>query len=137
MSLTDEQINLLNYDNLRAIDAQQKSLFINNIDSPMGQTLPSSVRTTTQLSPTTHQHSITASVPHQPQLNTTINMSKNLIEKSKSALGIDIQAEYQQKGSVNNLNDDDDFISSEPPSRIDYRKKILVERKILFVYFYI
>ena len=33
MSLTDEQINLLNYDNLSAIDAQQKSLFINNIDS--------------------------------------------------------------------------------------------------------
>jgi hypothetical protein len=85
MSGTDEQINLLNFDTNRSYDSQQKSLFINNIDA-----LSSSVTTTTQLVPVTYQnqHSITASIPYQPQLTTTINMSQNLVEQSKNALDV-------------------------------------------------
>jgi hypothetical protein len=75
MSLTDEQINLLQF------ASQQTPLFINSIDTSTGQSISSSVVTTTQ--------SITASVPHQPQLNATINMSQNLTEKSKNALEVD------------------------------------------------
>ena len=143
MSLTDEQINLLNFDHLRALDSQQKPLLINSLDSSPGQSLPSSVVTTTQLAPTTYynqnQHSITASVPHQPQLNTTLNMSQDLIEKSKQALQVNIQAEYQQKQPSSNIGgpviEDDDFIPPEPPRRIDYKKKALVN-KIMFSFLY-
>jgi hypothetical protein len=126
MSLNDEQINALNFDNLQTFDSDQKSLFVNNIDSSIGHT---SVSTTAHISPST-QHSITASVPHQPQLTTTIHMSPNLIEKSKQALEVNVQAEYQQKSQKLNLNgtlvEDDDFIRPEPPPRTDYGKKALV-----------
>jgi hypothetical protein len=67
MSVTDEQINLLNFDTNRSYD----------IDASKQQALSSSVTTTTQLVP--------ASIP---QLTTTINMSQNLIEQSKNALDV-------------------------------------------------
>jgi len=111
MSLTDEQISTLNFDSLQTFDSDQKSLFVNNIDSSIGQTL---AHTTTSV----------------PQLTTTINMSKNLIEKSKQSLEVNIQGEYQQNTSKINLNgtvgEDDDFIPPEPPARTDYGKKALV-----------
>ncbi len=83
MSLTDEQINTINFDN-QTFDSDQKSLFVNTIDSSTGQT---SVSTTAHLSPSS-LHSVTASVPHQPQLTTTIHMSPNMIEKSEQALEV-------------------------------------------------
>jgi len=111
MSLTDEQISTLNFDSLQTFDSDQKSLFVNNIDSSIGQTL---AHTTTSV----------------PQLTTTINMSKNLIEKSKQSLEVNIQGEYQQNTSKINPNgtvgEDDDFIPPEPPARTDYGKKALV-----------
>jgi len=86
MSLTDEQINLLNFDSVQTFDSDQKSLFANNIDSSIGK---SSVSTTAHIIPSTqHQNSITASVPNQPQLTTTIHMSPNLIEKSKQSFEV-------------------------------------------------
>ena len=88
MSLTDDQMNLINFDNVQTFDADQKSLFVNNIDSSS----PSAVSTTTHITPSTqhnqHQHSITATVPHQPQLTTTLHMSPNVIEKSKKSLEV-------------------------------------------------
>jgi hypothetical protein len=92
MSLTDEQINTLNFDSVQTFDSDQKSLFVNDIDSSKGS---SSVSTTAHIIPSTqhaqHQHTITASVPHQPQLTTTIHMSPNLIEKSKQALEVNLK----------------------------------------------
>ncbi len=131
MSLTDGSANLLNFDSVPTFDSDQKSLFMNNIDSSLGQT---SVTTTAHLIPSTQhnqrQNSITASVPYQPQLTTTIHMTPNLIEQSKHALEVDIQAEYQQKTPAIKLSgtvvEDDDFIPPEPPARIDYGKKALV-----------
>jgi hypothetical protein len=88
MSLTDDQLDLLNFDSLQTFDADQKALFVNNLDSSM----PSTVTTTAHITPSTqhtqHQHSVTATVPHQPQLTTTIHMSPNIIEKSKQALEV-------------------------------------------------
>ena len=74
-SLTDEQINSLN------IESQQRSLFVNRIDPSRRPTSPSSLTVTTS----TYQSpkSITAAVPHQPQLNTTTNIPQNLIDSSK------------------------------------------------------
>jgi hypothetical protein len=84
MSLTDDQINLLNFDSVQTFDSDQKSLFVNNMDS--------SISTTTHITPSTqniqHSHSITASVSSPPQLTTTIHMSPNMIEKSKQALEV-------------------------------------------------
>jgi hypothetical protein len=136
MSITDDQIHLMNFDNVQTFDADQKSLFVNNIDSSS----PSAVSTTTHIIPSTqhtqHQHSITATVPHQPQLTTTLHMSPNVIEKSKQALEVNVQAEYQQKRPMINLNgtlvEDDDFIPPEPPARVDYGKKALVNKEHLF-----
>lgn len=89
LSLTDEQINQLNFDSVQTFDVNQKPLFVNNIDSSKGS---GSTGTTAHLTPSTqhlpHQHTITASVPHQPQLTTTIQMSPNMIEKSKQALEV-------------------------------------------------
>ncbi|CAF4360505.1 unnamed protein product, partial [Adineta steineri] len=97
------------------------------------QHLPSSVITTAHLTPVHYrnqnQYSITASVPHQPHLNTTINLSQNLIEKSKHAFEVNIQAEYHQKGSSSNINsaivEDEEIIHSETRVRTDYGKKAL------------
>lgn len=113
LSLTDEQINLLN------TQSQQKSLVVNQIDPSKRQSRPSSITTTTSTVYPNQQQTITASVPNQPQLNTTINLPQNLIEKSK----INIQAEYQLKGSPV---EEEEFIPSEPASRTDYKKKVLV-----------
>lgn len=86
MSLTDEQINTLNFDSVRTFDADQKPLFVNSMDS--------SVTTTAHIIPSTQHtapgHSITASVPHNPQLTTTINMSADMVEKAKQALEVNI-----------------------------------------------
>ncbi|CAF2800627.1 unnamed protein product [Rotaria sp. Silwood2] len=133
MSLTDEQINILNFDSVQTFDADQKPLIVNNIDSSTGQSLPSSVSTTAHLMPSAqhmpHQHSITATISNQPQLTTTMNIPSKVIEKSKQALEINVQAEYQQKNptltpSLSTV-DDDDFIPPEPPPRTDYGKKAL------------
>ena len=124
MSLTDEQINALNFDSVRTFDSDQKPLFVNNMDS--------SVTTTAHLIPSSQapRHSITASVPHNPHLTTTIHMSSDMVEKAKQALEVNIQAEYQQKTPMKPLNlnmvEDDDFIPPEPPPRTDYGKKALV-----------
>ncbi len=103
MSLTDEQITGLNFDSLQTFDSDQKSLFVNNIDSSIGQTL---AHTTTSV----------------PQLTTTINMSQNLIEKSKQSLEVNTP-KINLNGTVG---EDDDFIPPEPPARTDYGKKALV-----------
>ncbi len=79
MSLTNEQINTLNFDSAQTFDSDQKSLFVNNMDS--------SVSTTAHIIPS-NQHSITASVP---QLTTTMHMSPNMIEKSKQSLEVKTQ----------------------------------------------
>lgn len=126
MSLTDEQINALNFDSLRTFDSDQKPLLVNSMDS--------STTTTAHLTPstqhTTAQHSITASVPHNPQLTTTMHMSSDMVEKAKQALEVNVQAEYQQRTTMRAVNpnnaDDDDFIPPEPPARTDYGKKALV-----------
>ncbi|CAF1123978.1 unnamed protein product [Adineta steineri] len=132
-SLINQQGNLVNVDDTRIFDSQQQSLFVNNIDSSKQQNLPSSVITTAHLTPVHYrnqnQYSITASVPHQPHLNTTINLSQNLIEKSKHAFEVNIQAEYHQKGSSSNINsaivEDEEIIHSETRVRTDYGKKAL------------
>jgi hypothetical protein len=87
MSSTNEPIHTLNFDSVQTFESNQKPLFVNNIDLSNGLSLPSSVSTTTHITPLT-QHSITASVPHQTQLTTTIHMSPNSIEKSKQALQV-------------------------------------------------
>ena len=88
MSLIDEHINLLDFDNSQTFDSEQKSLFANHIDSNH----KSSVMTNAHIIPSTqhtqHQHTITASAPHQPQLTTTMNISPELIEKSKQSLEV-------------------------------------------------
>lgn len=109
-SLTAEQINVLN------LESQQRSLFVNRIDSSRAQT-------TAQL--TQNPKTITASVPHQPQLNTTVKLPQNLIDKSN----VTVQAEYQRKGSPI---EEEEFITVEPPPRRDYGKKILVCRIVSF-----
>ena len=85
MSLINEQSNLVNTDDTRIFDPQQQSLFINTIHSSEQQNLPSSVITTAHLTPVTYrnqnQYSITASVPHQPHLNTIINLSQEFNRK--------------------------------------------------------
>lgn len=150
MSLTDEQINLIDFSASQTFDNDQKALFSNHLDSN-GAT---SVTTTAHIVPSTqhlqHQHSVTASVPHQPQLTTTMQISPELIEKSKSSLEvrrtfrfsfvnfrsfvfqINVQAEYKIKTPTVNINgnliEDDDFIPPEPPARTDYGKKALVRR---------
>jgi len=129
MSLTDEQINLIDFNDSQTFDNDQKPLFSNHLDSN-GAT---SVTTTAHIVPSTqhlqHQHSVTASVPHQPQLTTTMQISPELIEKSKSSLEINVQAEYKIKTPTININgnlvEDDDFIPPEPPARTDYGKKAL------------
>ncbi|CAF1381800.1 unnamed protein product, partial [Adineta ricciae] len=133
MSLTPEEINLLNFEHTRPFDIHQKPLFVHNIDSSKSSHVPSSITTTTHLSPATyanqHHHSITASVPHQPQLTATINMSQNLIEQSKHALTIDIKAEYHHKRPSSGTNvgiiDDDEIIHPEPQGPADFGKKAL------------
>ena len=84
MSIADDHINTLNFDSVQTFDSDQKPLFVNSMDS--------SVTTTAHISPSTqhtqHPHSITASVPHHPQLTTTIHLSPNMIEKSKQALEV-------------------------------------------------
>lgn len=89
MSLNDDQISALNFDSVQTFDDNQKSLFVNNIDSSNGS---SSTSATAHIIPSTqhnhHQHTIAASVPHHPQLTTAIHMSPNLIEKSKQALEV-------------------------------------------------
>lgn len=73
MSLTDEQINGLNFDETTQ----------NHIDSSKGVT---TVTTTAHLtSATQSQQTITASVP---QLTTTAQLSSNFIEKSRQALEV-------------------------------------------------
>jgi hypothetical protein len=49
-------------------------------------------------------------------------------------LKVNIQAEYQQKGPSGNIIEDDDFIPPEPPARIDYGKKALVNKKSLLLF---
>ena len=127
MSLTDDHVNPLNFDTDPTGKSDQKSLFVNGIDS-------SSVTTNAHLIPSTqhgqHHHSVTASVPHRPQLSTTIHMSPDMIEKSKQSLEVNVQAEYHLKTPAATLNgnlvEDDDFIPPEPPARTDYAKKALV-----------
>ncbi|UJR09568.1 hypothetical protein I4U23_013803 [Adineta vaga] len=133
MPLTTEEMNLLNFDHTRSFDAHQKPLFIHSIDSSKSQHAPSTITTTTHLTPMTynhqHQHTITASVPHQPHLTTTINMSQNVIEQSKHALTIDIKAEYHHKRPSNSINvgliEDDEVIHPEPHGHADFGKKAL------------
>ena len=84
MSLTDEHINTLNFDSVQTFDADQKPLFVNSMDSSTSTT----AHITTSSQHTQHPHSITASVPHQPQLTTTVHLSPNMIEKSKQALEV-------------------------------------------------
>ena len=90
--MNEDSVNTLNFDSVQTYDTDQKSLYINNIDSANGQSIPTSVSTTAHITPLTqhtqHQHTITASVPYQPQLTTTIQMSPNMIEKSKQALEV-------------------------------------------------
>jgi hypothetical protein len=135
MSLTDDQINFINFDNVKTFDSDTKPLFVNNIDSSTGQSVSTSTHIIPSTQHTQHQHSITASVPHQPQLTTTMHMSPNIIEKSKHALEVNIQAEYNQKAPSMNSNaatvDDDDFIPPEPPARTDYGKKALVNKSYI------
>jgi len=86
MSSTNEPIHTLNFDSVQTFESNQKPLFVNNIDLSNGLSLPSSVSTTTHITPLAqHQHAITASVP---QLTTTMHMSPNSIEKSKQALQV-------------------------------------------------
>jgi len=86
MSSTNEPIHTLNFDSVQTFESNQKPVFVNNIDLSNGLSLPSSVSTTTHITPSIqHQHSITASVP---QSTTTIHMSPNSIEKSKQALQV-------------------------------------------------
>jgi hypothetical protein len=134
MSLTDDHVNLLNFDTDASGHSDQKSLFVNGIDSSTGHSGPSSVTTNVHLIPSTqhaqHQHTVTATVPYRSQLNTTIHMSPDLIEKSKQSLEVNIQAEYHMKtppaNPNGNLVEDDDFIPPEPSARTDYGKKALV-----------
>ncbi len=115
---------------------------VNPIDSSRGQSLLSSITTTTQLTSSTYNNRqpVTTSVPHQSRLNTATNLPQNIIEKSKvnysyshiylNIVGfskVNIQAEYQQKGTTV---EDDDFIPSEPSARTDYGKKALVNKNI-------
>ncbi|CAF4740442.1 unnamed protein product, partial [Rotaria sp. Silwood2] len=80
--------------------------------------------TTTQFSP-----SITTSGPYKSQSITATSMSQNGIEKSKRALEVNTQAEYQQRRTSANTNnvtgEDDDVTPSEPPTRTDFGKKAL------------
>ena len=67
-----------------------------------------------------------------------MQLSPELIEKSKSALEINVQAEYKLKAPpAVNANgapaDDDDFIPPEPPARTDYGKKALVGTSTLLI----
>ena len=97
MSLTDEQINLLDFDSSQTFDNEQKSLLTNHLDSSTGAT---TVTTNAHIVPSTqhlqHQHSITASVPHQPQLTTTMQISPELIEQSKSSLEVRRFVQFSQ-----------------------------------------
>ncbi|CAF3021990.1 unnamed protein product, partial [Rotaria sp. Silwood2] len=125
MSLTDEEINLIVTDSTRMIDSHQKPSFMHNIDLSSGQYLSSSITsTTTQFSP-----SITTSGPYRSQSITATSMSQNGIEKSKRALEVNTQAEYQQRRTSANTNnitgEDDDVTPSEPPTRTDFGKKAL------------
>jgi hypothetical protein len=107
------------------MDAQRKSLFVQQVDAS---------RRSTSVSVYPSRKSISASVAHQPQLNTMINIPQNLLDSSKvidshthsKSIGffskVNIQAEYQQKG------EEEDLILSEPPPRKDYMKKALVNR---------
>ena len=89
MSLADEHVQPLNFDNVQTFDAEHKALYVNSIDASTGLHVPSTVTTTAHIMPATqqgqHTHSITASVPH---LTTTINMPPNVLDKSKSALEV-------------------------------------------------
>ena len=132
MSLTDEQINLLDFDSTQTFDSEQKSLFSTGLETNGATTVTTAAHIVPSTQHAQQQHTITASVPHQPQLTTTMSLSPELIEKSKSALEINVQAEYKVKVPPPpvNLNgppvDDDDFIPPEPPARTDYGKKALV-----------
>lgn len=88
MSLTEEQINLLDFDSTQTFDSDQKSLFTNHIDANGGSSVTSSAHIVPSTQHTQHTHSITASVPHQPQLTTTMQLSPEMMALSKSSLEV-------------------------------------------------
>lgn len=102
MSLTDEQLNLMNFDPSQFLDNEHKSLL--NGHSELNSS-PTTNNFSNQQTSTTNGH----------QPNSTIDVKPN---------------EFTPKLANINLGsstvEDDDFIPPEPPARKDYGKKALV-----------